>query len=63
MDAASGRIRLEVSDDGDGITTTTVAGHFGLELLRSRAQRLGGRCSVQSGPSRGTHVAIEVPAS
>ncbi len=63
LDATGRSIRLEVSDDGEGMTSTTFAGHFGLDLLRSRAQRLGGECSVQSVPSRGTHVAIEVPAS
>ncbi len=63
IDATDGSIKVEVSDNGDGITATTVAGHFGLGLLQTRAQRLGGNCSIQSDPRTGTYVTIEVPAS
>jgi signal transduction histidine kinase len=63
IDASDGFVHLEVSDDGNGITSTTFAGHFGLASMQSRAERLGGRCSIRSGPRLGTHVAIEVPAS
>jgi signal transduction histidine kinase len=63
LERVGGIVRLTVTDDGAGMSSTTIAGgHFGLQIMRNRAERLGGRCSIQSGPRRGTSVAIEVPS-
>ncbi|MEV6625709.1 sensor histidine kinase [Amycolatopsis sp. NPDC051106] len=52
--------RLSVRDDGTGFDPDSVSG-FGLRGMRSRAEQVGGRLSVRSGP-RGTELTLEVPA-
>jgi signal transduction histidine kinase len=53
-------VRLSVRDDGAGFDPDHVNG-FGLRGMRSRAEQVGGRLSVRSGPS-GTELTLEVPA-
>jgi signal transduction histidine kinase len=53
-------VRLSVRDDGTGFDPGSVSG-FGLRGMRSRAEQVGGRLSVRSGP-RGTELTLEVPA-
>ncbi|MCR6484226.1 sensor histidine kinase [Amycolatopsis sp. OK19-0408] len=53
-------VRLFVRDDGGGFDPDSVSG-FGLRGMRSRAEQVGGRLSVRSGPS-GTELTLEVPA-
>lgn len=64
------RLRIEVSDDGAGITTRDMARigdpffstkpgariGLGLPLLAQTAEETGGECSVESRPGRGTRV-------
>jgi len=58
-------VRLRVADDGVGFVAPThldglvAAGHLGLAGLRQRVQRVGGRFSVASAPTRGTVVQVE----
>jgi signal transduction histidine kinase len=59
---ADGRVCLTVQDDGVGLPADASAeGHFGLRLLADLAREADGRLSVESGPSEGTRVTIEVP--
>ena len=62
--AADGRLRLVVSDDGPGFASVAgpSEGHFGLLLMRERAQSVGAELVVDSTPGRGTRVALSVPA-
>jgi signal transduction histidine kinase len=62
---AAGRLRLAVADDGRGFTATAGpgAGHFGLRLMRERAQAAGGTLTIESAPGRGTRVALDLPVS
>jgi len=54
-----GTVRLDVCDDGRGVT---VGGDgFGLMGLRERAERLGGSVDVESAPGRGTTLRVAVP--
>jgi signal transduction histidine kinase len=53
-------VRLSVRDDGVGFDPDGASG-FGLRGMRSRAEQVGGRLSVRSGPS-GTELTLEVPA-
>jgi signal transduction histidine kinase len=59
------RISLTVSDDGDGFTpgleTGVVQGHFGLQGMRERIERLDGDLRIQSMPGRGATLHAEVP--
>jgi signal transduction histidine kinase len=61
--AAGGRLELVVSDDGPGFVAAAGPheGHFGLLLMRERAEVVGAELEVDSAPGRGTHVALRVP--
>lgn len=58
-------VNLEVSDDGCGFESTSVAangtGHLGLRSMRHRAESLGGRFVVESRIGKGTTVRAVVP--
>jgi signal transduction histidine kinase len=62
--AAEGRLRLVVSDDGRGFASAAgpSQGHFGLLLMRERAQAVGADLEVDSTPGHGTRVSLSVPA-
>jgi signal transduction histidine kinase len=55
-----GGLEVEVSDDGKGITAHSRKG-VGLNSMRERAAELGGSCTVDSGPGRGTLVRARLP--
>ncbi len=66
MDAT---VALDVVDDGRGFDPAEVARRttpsgsgtgLGLPLMQARVEELGGRLSVESGPGRGTAVAVEI---
>jgi signal transduction histidine kinase len=62
VEAHSGRVLLEVADDGRGFDRTAARpGHYGLESMRSRAAELGGDLTVASTLGTGTVVRVEVP--
>jgi signal transduction histidine kinase/ligand-binding sensor domain-containing protein len=59
-------LRMEVCDDGRGITAEAMEraredGHLGLSGMRERAARLGGRCEVRRKAEGGTAVSVELP--
>ncbi len=60
-------MRVIVEDDGAGFDPQLAAsapgqrGGFGLLSIRERLGFLGGRCEVQSSPSRGTRVVLTMP--
>jgi signal transduction histidine kinase/ligand-binding sensor domain-containing protein len=54
---------LHVRDDGVGIADDHAgAGHWGLQGMRERAQRLGAALKLWTRPGLGTEVALSVPA-
>ncbi len=53
-------LRLTVIDDGRGIAPSTPKG-FGLTTMAERVRSLGGSCEVQSAPSEGTTIRVEIP--
>ena len=55
-----GAVRLEVSDDGRGLSPVRAKG-VGLDSMRERAEELGGRCVVESLPTGGTRVRATLP--
>ncbi len=59
----SGRLLLEVRDDGRGITESELSDREALGLLgmRERALALGGELKVTGSPRRGTEVRLVVP--
>lgn len=58
------RLRMSVSDDGNGFDPSQKRGdkHFGLSGMRDRVQMVGGRFRLRSVVGRGTTIAAEVPA-
>ncbi len=59
------RISLMVRDDGSGFTpgaeAGVVQGHFGLQGMRERIERLDGTLQIQSAPGKGTTLLAQVP--
>jgi two-component system nitrate/nitrite sensor histidine kinase NarX len=57
--------RFSVRDNGKGFDTEQVArkgdGHIGLNIMRERAQRIGGEVDVVSRPGGGTTVILSLP--
>jgi signal transduction histidine kinase len=52
---------LEVSDNGDGFDLSNLpGGGFGLDSMRERAERLGGRLEIISQPGTGTLVCLHL---
>jgi signal transduction histidine kinase len=64
LQATDGQLQLTIADNGNGFDpalTRASGGHFGLEVMRQRAARIGGQISVQSAPGQGTRVEVSVP--
>ena len=58
----SGTVRLSVSDDGIGFDVERVGARgLGLVSMRERLSTIGGKLSIWSRPSYGTHVEATVP--
>ena len=56
------QLRVEVEDRGVGFDPGAVPqGRFGLEGIRERARLLGGQCSIESGPGKGTRILVVLP--
>jgi two-component system nitrate/nitrite sensor histidine kinase NarX len=61
--ADDGMARIEIADDGCGFDVARLneAQHFGLRIMRERAERLGGSFELTSAPGNGTQVIVRVP--
>src|SRR5918992_147788 len=57
--------RLSIADDGAGfdVEQGSPEGHFGLTMMRERAQVAGGSFRIESTPGEGTRVIAEFPTS
>lgn len=64
FDAASDVIDVTVRDDGSGFVPGTEAGplqgHFGLQGMRERIEKLGGSIEIESDRDRGTTIRARV---
>jgi len=60
------RLQVMVEDDGCGLASargSAPAGeHYGIEIMRERAQRIGGNLEIRNAPRKGTRVRLVVPA-
>lgn len=61
LTATDQELILQVTDDGVGVDITHVPRGQGLNNLRTRAERLGGTCTLNSAASHGTTVDWRVP--
>ncbi|MGK2921877.1 MAG: ATP-binding protein [Methyloceanibacter sp.] len=57
---AAETVQLTVTDDGKGMAPSTPTG-FGLTTMTERVRSLGGACVVESAPSKGTSIRVEIP--
>ncbi len=58
------QIFLSIEDDGEGFDPSHVPNdgqHFGLKVMRQRAERLGGQTTVYSVPGKGTRIEVCLP--
>jgi signal transduction histidine kinase len=66
LEYAPSRLRVVVRDNGCGINGEVIRlgrdGHWGLSGMRERAERIGAKFKVSSGPAAGTEVDLSVPA-
>ncbi|MGQ0775998.1 MAG: histidine kinase [Pseudonocardiales bacterium] len=56
----NGTLRVQVIDDGIGISSSARAG-VGLNSMRERAAELGGDCRIGPAPGGGTSIQLELP--
>ena len=56
----SAKLALCIGDDGKGIAPETAKG-FGLTTMTERVRSLGGSCTIESAPLKGTMLHIEIP--
>lgn len=62
MERSTGRLRMEVSDDGRGFDQAAVgADSLGLAGMRTRIEALEGRLVIDTAPGQGTRVSADVP--
>ena len=66
MDIAAGSVTIVIEDNGRGFLLETThedmeSPHWGLLTMRERAAAIGGRCTIETSPGRGTRVTVEVP--
>jgi len=60
-------LRVSVEDDGSGAriarrrSGSAPDEHYGLEIMRERARRIGGRLRIMSAPGKGTQVSLSIP--
>jgi two-component system sensor histidine kinase DegS len=55
-------VELNIRDDGRGFDPEHIpAGHFGLSMMRERAEDVGAMLSVVSRPGRGTELTVRWP--
>ena len=63
LDESDQTVRLEIADDGRGLTKEPdiVGGHHGLANMRARAEALGGTFDIESGAAVGTRIIVAIP--
>jgi signal transduction histidine kinase len=62
IDSREDGCELRVRDNGRGFDADTMEPGTGIGLMKSRAESLGGSCSVTSAPGEGTEVAAWLPS-
>ncbi|MGE3269470.1 MAG: GAF domain-containing protein [Chloroflexota bacterium] len=57
------RLQVRIADDGLGfdLTQSGGSGHYGLAIMRERAEGVGGEIEIVSSPGRGTHITVQMP--
>lgn len=66
MERTTRSLKVSVEDDGRGGARRARTGvdcgeHYGLDIMRERAQRIGATLEIRSAPGRGTRVRLTIP--
>jgi signal transduction histidine kinase len=61
MDAKNESLILQVQDDGQGFSPTTIKEGMGMSNIRARSREIGGQLNLWSEPGRGTRLTISIP--
>ncbi len=62
LEFAPGRVRLVITDNGQGFDPGTIPpGRYGLVGMNERARLLGGELLIESSPGEGTRIDVRVP--
>ena len=56
-----GDLKISISDDGKGFDVDQMRGGYGLKNIISRVENLHGDYKIESAPSKGTKIYIEIP--
>lgn len=58
-------VDMSIQDNGEGFNPITPKGglHYGLQIMRERAERVDGSFQLQSGSGLGTHIRVRLPRS
>ncbi|MCC7367083.1 MAG: GAF domain-containing sensor histidine kinase [Chloroflexi bacterium] len=61
--AGGPRLRVIVTDEGRGfdLDLSPVGAHFGLAIMRERAEGVGGSFSIKTAPGQGTRITVTMP--
>jgi signal transduction histidine kinase len=58
----SNRLCLEIEDNGRGFDLTAIPeDRLGLQIIRERAQEVGGKARIRSTPGKGAQILVELP--
>jgi signal transduction histidine kinase len=62
LNEIEGRIRLEITDDGQGFRPEDVSEQrFGLRGIKERARLFGGEARIESSRGQGTRIVVDLP--
>lgn len=61
QDAGGKRQDTEITDHASRITDVSSPGHFGLQIMRERAEQIGGTLEIRAAPGEGTRLLLTVP--
>lgn len=64
LERQEGQAVVRIEDDGPGFELDSLPGgspHFGLKVMRARAEWLGGKLQIESDPGQGTRVILSWP--
>jgi signal transduction histidine kinase len=67
LESHANQVCLHIEDDGTGYDPIAVeqekTSSFGLQIMRERAESVGGSMDIEASPGRGTHLKVLIPVT